>query len=109
MAYREINRSQPNDGLGDDARTWSGKTNENFKEIFSRSFLLDGFEVSRNTYDPNDLGFDEFRNDDVFKGWYDNTKKRWVEGVVLDATNLNMPTDIDDRAKVFIINDKIKI
>ncbi|WP_422858767.1 hypothetical protein ACOKFD_15610 [Flagellimonas sp. S174] len=106
MGYREIDRSQPNDGNGDDARTWAGKTNENMKEVFSRNFVLNDTMVSRRSYDPLNLGFDEYRVDDEVKGWENiGTKTRWVEGIVL-LGGFTWPTDIDDETKFFITKDR---
>lgn len=34
---------------------------------------------------------------DKFRGWYGN---RYLVGIVLDATNLNMPNDVDDETKI---------
>ncbi|AGO49139.1 structural protein [Cellulophaga phage phi39:1] len=107
MAYREVNRSQPNDGLGDDARTWAGKTNENFKEVFSRGFTLFGFLVSRFSYDPLVLNFDKFVEGDKVQGWENSDKLRWVEGIVL-STGISLPGDLDDENKFFITNDKLR-
>jgi hypothetical protein len=108
MAYREINRSTPNDDLGDDARIWAGKTNENFKEVFSRAFMLSGFLVARLTYDPAVLGFTAFKIDDVVKGWENvSTKERWIEGIAMQ-NGISLPADIDDETKFFIINEKLR-
>lgn len=103
MAYREIDRSTPNSGNGDNARTWAGKTNENMKELFSRAFKLGDTLVRRWDYDPNDLGFDEYREDDKLEGWAVQGE-RYVEGIVLDAS-FTWPADIDDRSKFLKIND----
>ena len=105
MGYREINRSEPNDKQGDKARVWAGKTNENMKELFSRCFVLNGVKVSRESYDPLDTKFDEFKLDDELKGWVDPmTKTRRVEGVVLQLPFV-WPGDVDDENKFFITND----
>lgn len=107
MAYLEIDRSTPNDGQGDDARTWSGKTNENMKELFSRSFIRDQWLVSRWVYDPANLSFDAWLNGDKLQGWADpGTKTRWVSALILDAVNLDLPTDLDNAAKVLLLIDK---
>ncbi len=107
MAYREINRSEPNDGLGDDARTWAGKTNENFKEVFSRGFTLSGFLVSRITYDATETSFDAFKENDMVRGWEDSTvKDRFIEGIVL-VSGCVLPDDIDDATKFLITNETL--
>jgi hypothetical protein len=106
MGYREIDRSQANDGQGDDARTWSGKTNENMKELFSRNFMLNGVRVSRESYDPSDLKFDQFIQYDELTGWEDSVAKtRRVSGVIMQLP-FTWPDDIDDEAKFFITNDR---
>ncbi len=108
MGYLEIDRSSPNDGQGDDARTWAGKTNENMKELYSRSFKFNDTIVSRLVFDPNDLGFDEYRDGDKVAGWV-VPNERWVEGIVLDATAFTWPADIDDNAKFLKTADAEKI
>ncbi|WP_435624469.1 hypothetical protein [Flagellimonas sp.] len=113
MGYQEINRSTPNDGNGDDARTWAGKTNENMKELHSRAFVLNDVLVSRRSHDPNNLHFDKFLVDDRLEGWENiGSKTRWVEGIVLSTTEpvdssdpFVWPTDIDNEAKFMIIDD----
>lgn len=109
MAYREIDRDQPNTKQGDDARTWAGKTNENMKELFSRMFLLGDWMVTRWSYDPNTLSFGAFKDDDYIRGWANGAKTRWVEGVILDADGFSAPDDLADPTKFFITNERLKI
>jgi hypothetical protein len=105
MAYLEINRSTPNDEQGDDAREWAGKTNENMKELFSRSFVRSQYIVTRWVYDPAALNFTGWANGDKIEGWaVSNT--RWVSALLLDTTGINLPTDLDDPAKVLLLIDK---
>ncbi len=104
MAYQEINRSTPNDGLGDDARTWAGKTNANMKELFSRNLAIGNTLVRRITYDPNNLSFNAYKTDDKVEGWA-VPGLRYVEGVVLNASSFTWPDDIDDTSKFLITND----
>jgi hypothetical protein len=114
MAYREINRgSTANDGTGDDARAWSSKTNENMKELFSNRFTLNDWEVSRNSYDPNDLSFDAFKNNDKIKGWADAGETHWIEGILLNVSALTVADDIteaeiDDKSVFFKTNEAYK-
>ena len=60
--------NQPGDGLGDGGRTGGAKINAMFEEVFTRSFILSGWLVTRLTYDPNDLSFDAFKDDDKIEG-----------------------------------------
>jgi hypothetical protein len=114
MGYQPINLgNQPNDGLGDGARTAGGKINAQFQELFFITFLKDNrWRVERNNFSAAVPDPTNYRVDDRVSGWANpSTKSRWVEGVVLDATiNLsgNDPADLDDSAKFFITNEKIK-
>jgi len=107
MPYNEIDLAAPNNGQGDGARVGGSKINENFKELFSRSFLRDQWVVSRWVYDPADLGFNVWRDGDMLEGWADPVEKtRWVRGIVLTATALSLPTDLDDAEKFLLLIDK---
>jgi hypothetical protein len=110
MAYSEINLgTTANDGTGDDARTAGGKINNNFKQLFGQFFMLDGWRVTRDIVDVNDLDLDTFKDNDMVCRWTDTgTKDRWVEGIILDADGIDLPDDVDDPAKFFITNQKIK-
>jgi hypothetical protein len=49
-----------------------------------------------------------FETDDIIRGWEnDITKERWIEGIVLQNA-INMPADINDQTKFFIINEKLR-
>lgn len=105
MAYLEIDRSTPNDEQGDDARTWAGKTNENMKELFSRSFVRSQYIVTRWVYDPDNLRFTTWLDGDKIEGWA-VTNSRWVSAIILDATAISLPADLDDPTKVLLLIDK---
>ena len=107
MAYREIDLGTPNSNNGDDARVGGSKINENAKELFSRSFKRDNWIVTRWSYDPGNLQFDAWLDEDKIEGWYDvNDKKRWISGLILVATGINLPVDIDDPSKFLKLTDK---
>jgi hypothetical protein len=114
MSYQEINiGNQPNDGLGDGARTGAGKINEMFHNRFTTIFIKDNrWLVTRRLYNQADTDIISWRVDDKVEGWHDPaTKSRWVEGIILDDTiNLSgeSPADVDDSAKFFITNQKVK-
>lgn len=110
MAYQEINLDVANSGAGSDARAAGGFINNNFKELYSRSFKRDDWVVTRWSYDPNNLQFTTWLNEDVVEGWYDiGTKDRWVKFLIVDASALTLPIDIDDKNKVFVLLDVLKI
>lgn len=109
MGYNEIFLgTQANDGSGDDARTGGGKINSNFKELYSTLFVWNNLFISRRTFDPQNLKFEEFVAEDKVEGWEDvTTKNRRVEGIVLQLPFV-WPDDIDNEAKFFITNDRRK-
>lgn len=96
MAFREIFRSTKNDGQGDDAYVWAGKTNENMKELFGLRFPLGDTLVSRLQYDSADPSLDAYKDGDKVEGWAVDGE-RYVEGKILDAANFTWPDDIDYR------------
>lgn len=108
MGYTAINLgTAANNGSGSDARAGGSIINENFKELFSRSFKRDQWIVTRWTYDPSDLQFDAWLDEDVIEGWVDTgTKDRWIRGIILDADSINLMVDIDDPAKFLLLIDK---
>lgn len=102
----------PNDGLGDGGRTGAQKINAMLDEVFYTNFVKDDqWHVTRRVVTGGVLtgaAQTAWKVDDHVKGWVDNiTKERWVEGVVLDDT-IALPADVDDEAKFFITNQKIK-
>jgi hypothetical protein len=49
-----------------------------------------------------------FEIGDIIQGWEnDTTKQRWIEGIALE-NGINLPADIDDETKFFIINEKLR-
>lgn len=114
MSYNPINiGNQPNDGLGDGARTGAGKINLMFHNRFSTVFIKDQrWLITRRFYDQVNNDLTGWRVDDKIEGWADPaTKSRWVEGIILDVTislTGENPADIDDPSKLFITNQKIK-
>lgn len=108
MAYNEIDLGTANAGNGSGAREAGGFINNNFKELFSRSFKLNNWIVTRWTYDPNNLNFTTVLSEDVLEGWYDeNDKDRWVKFKVLNASGINLPADVDSD-KVLLLLDVLK-
>lgn len=104
--------NQPDDGLGDGGRTGGAKLNAMLDELFYISFVKDDlWHVTRRAVTGGILtgaAQVNWKVDDHVKGWVDpGTKERWVEGVVLDDT-IVLPDDVDDDAKFFITNQKIK-
>ncbi len=108
MALQEIDRSTANDGLGDDARTWAGKTNDNMKELFSRCFKLGNFLVQRWDYDPNALSFDAYKLNDKVEGFVDTEKTHFISGIILDAS-IDIATEYDDTTKFFSLINKVNV
>ena len=109
--YQKINLgNQPNDGLGDSGRAGGAKINTMFQEVFETTFVnTDGVRVSRFVLNPAEADLTSYRVDDKCERWEDvATKERWVEGIVLDDTFV-FPDDIDDAAKFFITNEKLKV
>lgn len=102
----------PNDGLGDGGRTGAQKLNAMLDEVFYTSFVKDDqWHVTRRVVTGGVLtgaAQTDWKLDDHVKGWVNKvTKERWVEGVVLDDT-IALPADVDNQAKFFITNERIK-
>lgn len=115
MSYNPINLgNQPNDGLGDGARTGGGKINAMFHNLFSTIFIKDNrWTVTRRAYNAGVANIISWRAEDHVAGWADpSTKKRWVEGIIQNpAINLagDNPAHLDDKNYFFITNDKRKL
>lgn len=113
-SYQEIGLgNQPNDGLGDGARTGGGKINAMFHAVFSTTFIKDNrWRVTRTTYDSGDQILINFKDDDVVEGWADpSTKSRWIKGVILDDTidlDGDDPADLEDKDKFLKLNEVLK-
>lgn len=106
MAYQEIDRSSPNDGQGDDARSWSGKTNENMKELYSRNFKLGDTMVHRRDYDTLIPSFAAYKAKDRVDGFVDPAETHFVDGIIRTVPFI-WPDDIDDTDKFFKLTEKI--
>lgn len=46
--------------------------------------------------------------DDVIESWYDSNRDRWIRAVVLQGP-LVLPGDFDDKDKIFLLIDKLKV
>ena len=111
MAYEKINLgNQPNDGLGDGLRTGGGKINLMFQEIYYQRFvyIVGGitYRVERTGFDAADLSPLALKDDDRIYGFTSAQKTRYVDAIILDATGINIPTDLDDPTKVLLLIDK---
>lgn len=106
--YNPLNLGNlPGDDNGDDARTGGAKINAMFLELFNlASVTINGFRTLK--ADPIAGDPEVHQDGDKVEGWVDPpTNSRWVEGVIIgNATTL--PDDVDDDAKFFITNQKIK-